>query len=150
MADEEAVAHALSTPAGYVSLVASRKRADAVLDHVRQRGVRDEQLARVKAPAGLEIGAETLEEVAVSILAEIVSVRRTLEPSHPRTLAPLDPGTLASSNPTAVDPVCGMTVQIAGARFRSDVLGRPAYFCCEGCRSTFERDPARYASAVLS
>jgi xanthine dehydrogenase accessory factor len=151
MADEEAVARALATPAGYVSLVASRKRADAVLDHVRQRGVSDEQLARIKAPAGLEIGAETLEEVAVSILAEIVSVRRaayprTLASSHPEALAPSDPGTPAPSS--AIDPICGMTVQIAGARFRSDALGRPVYFCCEGCRSTFERDPARYASVV--
>ena len=56
--------------------MASPKRAAAVFDAARARGVPDEQLARVKAPAGIEIGAETLEEVAVSIMAEIVQVRR--------------------------------------------------------------------------
>lgn len=141
IADEDAIVHALATPAQYVSLVASRTRADAVLDHVRGLGVPDEQLARVKAPAGLEIGAHALEEVAVSILAEIIQHRRA-EHTADRIAVP---HALHDEAAEAIDPVCGMTVRIGTARFRSDVLARPVYFCCERCRATFEQDPAKYA-----
>ncbi len=150
MADEDAVARALSTPAEYLSLVASPKRAAAVFDAVRARGVPDEQLARIKAPAGIEIGAETLEEVAVSIMAEIVQVRRRPTVGQPAKPWASAPASFVAPPADGLDPVCGMTVRISTARFRSDALGRPVYFCSEHCRATFERDPARYAQAVLS
>ena len=73
--DEEALEHALATPAGYVGLVASRKRADAVLGYLRDRGVAEEALARVHAPAGLDLGHVSTDEIAVAILAEIVQLR---------------------------------------------------------------------------
>lgn len=142
IADEDAIVHALATPAQYVSLVASRKRADTVFDHVRGQGVPDEQLARVKAPAGLDIGAHALEEVAVSILAEIIQKRRG---EHQADRAAAHHQVRPESAAEAIDPVCGMTVRIATARFRSDVLARPVYFCSEHCRTRFEQDPAKYA-----
>ena len=72
--DEDALERALATPAAYVGLVASRKRADAVLGYLRDRGVADEALARVHAPAGLDLGQRSrTEEIAVAILAELVS-----------------------------------------------------------------------------
>ena len=73
--DEEALERALATPAAYVGLVASRKRAEAVLGYLRDRGVSDEALARVHAPAGLDLGHVPTEEIAVAILAEIVQLR---------------------------------------------------------------------------
>ena len=73
--DEEALEQALATPAAYVGLVASRKRADAVLGYLRDRGVSDEALARVHAPAGLDLGHVSTDEIAVAILAEIVQLR---------------------------------------------------------------------------
>ena len=73
--DEEALEHALATPAAYVGLVASRKRADAVLGYLRDRGVADETLARVHAPAGLDLGHVSTDEIAVAILAEIVQLK---------------------------------------------------------------------------
>ncbi len=72
--DEDALTQVLATPAGYISLVASRKRAASVLATLHQRGVPQEHLGRLKAPAGLDIGAVTPEEIAVSILAEIIHV----------------------------------------------------------------------------
>jgi xanthine dehydrogenase accessory factor len=132
-ADEDALAHVLSTEAGYVSLVASRRRAAAIVERLRERGVPPDRLGRFKAPAGLDLGAITPAEIAVSILAEIVQHHRA------------DKGadvTPALAPPTeAVDPICGMTVTIATARYRSDAAGRTTYFCCLGCKETFERNP---------
>ncbi len=151
MADEQAIQSAVSSPAGYVSLVASRKRADAVFADVMNRGVSREQIARVKAPAGLEIGAVTLEEVAVSILAELVQVRRQSgRVALDADMTESEATNARSAQRDAIDPVCGMTVNIATARFKSDVLGRPVYFCCERCRASFEQDPAKYAGALRS
>jgi len=132
-ADEDALARALSTEAGYVSLVASRRRAAAIVERLRERGVPPDRLGRFKAPAGLDLGAITPAEIAVSILAEIVQHHRA------------DKGadvTPALAPPTeAVDPICGMTVTIATARYRSDAAGRTTYFCCLGCKETFDRNP---------
>ncbi|HYM68070.1 MAG TPA: XdhC family protein [bacterium] len=142
--DEDAVERALRTGARYVSLVASRKRAQAVLDVLRDRGVAADLLARLKAPAGLDIGAVNPNEIAASILAEIVQVSRT--EAHADT-----PGveeSIAAAEAAVRDPVCGMDVEIASATYRSDVQGRTFYFCCARCKRVFDKDPARYMEGI--
>jgi xanthine dehydrogenase accessory factor len=111
--------------------VASRKRADAVAATLRSAGVEDDALARLKAPAGLDLGPIRQEEVAVAILAELVAWRHARTPVAP----PLE---------EAVDPVCGMTVSLASAETLVHD-GTTYAFCCVGCRARFEADPARYA-----
>jgi xanthine dehydrogenase accessory factor len=146
-ADEDALAWALGTEAGYVSLVASRRRAGVVLDALKRRGLTAEQVARVKAPAGLDIGAVTPEEIAVSVLAEIVQHRRSEKPVAP--VAPRDAvaGIRVATGAVrpapaeaqeAVDPICGMLVEIATARYRSESAGEVVYFCCRQCKETFD------------
>jgi xanthine dehydrogenase accessory factor len=138
--DEDALARVLRTEAGYVSLVASRRRAASVVERLRQRGVPAERLGRFKAPAGLDLGAVTPAEIAVSILAEMVQHHRADK------LADATPG-IAPAGPTeALDPICGMTVDIASARYHSQAEGRTTYFCCLHCKETFEQDPRRYLS----
>jgi len=90
----------------------------------------------VRTPAGLDIGAYTAEEIALSILAEIVGVRR-------QRVAPPEP--VAPAPRTAVDPVCGMEILVTDATPRHEHDGTTAYFCCEGCRSTYAADPVRHA-----
>jgi xanthine dehydrogenase accessory factor len=142
--DEDALEHALRSDAGYVSLVASRKRAATVTEALRARGVPDDRLRRLKAPAGLDIGAVTPPEIAASILAEIVQVSRARADSEQDAAV-----VSAASGPTErVDPVCGMTVEIATARFRSEAGGRAFYFCSAGCKRTFDQDPARYTAGA--
>ncbi len=111
----------------YVGLVASRKRGSAVIDQLREFGVDEEQIARVETPAGLDISARTAGEIALSILARIVEVRR-------RQSIPTD----AVERPnTALDPICGMTV-VVGADTPSLInAGQPVYFCCLGCKLKF-------------
>jgi xanthine dehydrogenase accessory factor len=142
-ADDEALEEALRSEAEYVSLVASPKRAAAVVDLLRARGVAEDRLRRLKAPAGLDLGAVTPEEIALSILAEIVARRRR----PPAPSAGLAPAAVARPLEVARDPVCGMTVVIATARYRSDAPAGPVYFCCPGCQRAFDRDPGRYPVA---
>lgn len=139
--DEDALEHALATPAAYIGLVASRTRADAVLGYLRDRGVADEALARVHAPAGLDLGHVATDEIAVAILAEIVQLRAA---------GALDTGVVSESpaRHEEIDPVCGMTVDVADARHRTVHDGRTFYFCSVGCLESFESDPARYATAA--
>ena len=135
--DEEALEHALQSDASYVSLVASRKRAGAVIDILRERGVPEDRLRRLKAPAGLDIGAVTPSEIAVSILAEIIQASRSQAVESRPAEATL-----------ATDPVCGMSVQIAAVRFRSEVSDRSFYFCGAKCKRTFDQDPTRYVAGA--
>jgi xanthine dehydrogenase accessory factor len=74
-ADDAALEAVLATPAGYVGLVASAKRAAGTLEELRQRGVDEEQLARVMAPAGLDLGPIDNAEIAVAVLADLVARR---------------------------------------------------------------------------
>jgi xanthine dehydrogenase accessory factor len=123
----------------YVGLVASPKRGTGVLAELRGDGVPDEQLARIDVPAGLDIGARTPAEIALSILAKIVSVRRDgRTPVAGRTRSEVVAGADASKpGPLAVDPICGMTVAAAPGTPSLAHAGETIYFCCEGCKSTF-------------
>jgi xanthine dehydrogenase accessory factor len=138
--DEETLAAALRSPAPYVALVASPKRAAAVRETLTVMGVAAEALDRLKAPAGLDLGARSQEEIALSIMAEIVQVR-----------AAMPVGIVTETQPAAtaeaIDPVCGMSVTIAGARHTAEFGGQTWYFCCGGCKSRFERDPGQFAAA---
>jgi xanthine dehydrogenase accessory factor len=130
-ADENTLEAALAGDVRYVGLVASAKRGSAVLAELRSRGLDEETLARIRCPAGLDLGPSSQEEIAVAILAELVAWRHTRPAS-------------ATELVEAVDPVCGMTVAIAGARETAVHEGRTYYFCGAGCRARFEADPARY------
>ena len=134
--DEETLARALTGRAGYVGLVASAKRAGTVLGALKAEGVAEEALARVRSPAGLDLGPSSQEEIAVAILAELVAWRHTRD----------EP---VAALVEAIDPVCGMTVAIAGARVTAVHEGTTYYFGGEGCRRRFEADPARFAGASV-
>lgn len=124
---------ALASGASYVALVASRRRGSAVLGELRGRGMEAAALASVHTPAGLDIGARTHSEIALSILAEIVKERARAAPQ--RLAAP----------EAAVDPVCGM-VEPPGGGWRRAVHGGVEYaFCCAGCAERFAADPERHA-----
>jgi xanthine dehydrogenase accessory factor len=142
--DEDAVEHALATPAAYVGLVASARRAEGVLAYLRDRGVTDEQLARVHAPAGLDLGHVAPQEIAVAVLADLVQRRAT-----GAFTSGVSAGAVATSDlHEAIDPVCGMTVAVASARHRAVHEGRTLYFCSAGCQTKFEADPAAFAGAA--
>ncbi len=126
--DEEAVTLALQTPAPYVALVASRKRGDAVVAAAMASGVSKPRALGLHYPAGLDIGARTEEEIALSILAEIVRDR-------PAAAA-------APEVAEAIDPICGMTVAVTPHALSAIHEGTTFYFCAESCRRRFLREHA--------
>jgi xanthine dehydrogenase accessory factor len=136
--DEEAIEEALKTDASYVTFVASRAKAAKVLQSLTERGISPERLNRVRAPAGLDIHAGSPEEIAVSILAEIVQLSR------------IQTSTAPGEKEEAKDPICGMTVDVRAAKYKSEFEGKAFYFCCGGCKQTFDKQPDKYLLAHLS
>lgn len=133
--EEDVLVAAVHAQVPYIGLVASRKRGAAVLASVE---LSDEQRASIHTPAGLDIGARTPEEVALSILAEIIASRT----SAPRTLLAVTPVE------TAVDPVCHMDVAMVASSISADVDGQTWWFCCQGCKDRFVANPSAFASAL--
>jgi xanthine dehydrogenase accessory factor len=142
--DEEALATALRAGPPYVALVASPKRASAIRESLLAEGLSPDHLALLKAPAGLDIGARTQEEIALSILAEIVQARAAMAPAIPEEDGKTEANAGFSDALEAIDPICGMTVTIATARHSSAYGGTTWYFCCKGCKEQFDADPAAY------
>jgi len=139
--DLEAIEAVAGRAPAYLGVIASGKRFAQLRDALRARGVSREALERIVAPAGLDIGARTPEEIALSIMAQIVERRRRPAANAPRTAEPAD------APREAIDPVCGMSVTVAGARHTAEVSGVSYFFCCAGCRTKFLAGPSRYLAA---
>ncbi len=138
--DETALKEIADTPAGYVGLVASRRRAAAVLEGLEAAGVGSEGRQRIRNPAGLNLAAETPEEIALSIMAEITQLRRT---SKSVDLPVREAAPIADESGTVLDPVCGMDVP-RGGPIRTTYEGRAFVFCSEGCLSRFVKSPEAF------
>jgi xanthine dehydrogenase accessory factor len=152
--DEDVLEQALPSAAAYVGMVGSHRRADSCRVYLRSSGMAEQHIAHLKAPAGLDIGAITPSEIAASILAELVQVQRcktiVREESNGDSASVREEqfSTTAQAAPaiaeTALDPVCGMIVEIVSARHRSTYDGRDFFFCCPACKRLFERNPQEY------
>ena len=145
--DEDSVAAALALDPAYLGVVASRKRFELVREMLVSRGIPAQRLDRVRNPAGLDLGARLPEEVALSILAEIVQVRRSRLDELAREAAVTAP---PPEEAEAIDPVCGMAVVLATARHRAEHQGRPVFFCNPRCREKFLAAPERYLTGERS
>lgn len=130
--DEDAVRAALATPARYIALVASRTRGDVLVEALADAGVPRDALARLKYPAGLDIHARSEEEIALSILAELIATRPAAAASTAVAPSPVE----------AIDPSCGMVVAITADALRAVHDDVTYYFCGAGCQRAFLKDPA--------
>jgi xanthine dehydrogenase accessory factor len=137
--DEEALQAAVACEAQYLGVVASRKKFGQLLHDLKSRGVADHALQKVRNPAGLDINAKLPGEVALSILAEIIQLRRS------QAVAPA-PAHVAAEAPVllAKDPICGMMVEKATARYTAEYEGTMYYFCCAHCQQAFQENPTKY------
>jgi xanthine dehydrogenase accessory factor len=130
--DEEALEAALRSPAKQVLMIASRRKAEKLRAVMRMRGIDESQLARLQAPAGPDAGAKTPGEIA---LVAIVGV-----------LALLRGRSQVAAEAKFINPVCGMAVSTANPMHIEIYEGVSYYFCCDGCRTTFKQEPAKYAA----
>ncbi|WP_300007377.1 XdhC family protein [Pseudonocardia sp.] len=154
--DEAAVlAAALKAGVPYVALVASRRRSAGVREELAAMGVPEPDLERVHAPAGLDIGARTAPEIALTVFAEIVAHRPRVHAPEGTEPTSSDGSTGEEDSSThvhavegsvevAVDPVCGMDVAMTPASISARHGSTSVYFCGTGCRQAFLDDPQRF------
>jgi xanthine dehydrogenase accessory factor len=160
--DELALERILKARPTYVGLVASPRRARAVREYLALQGISREELLPLKAPAGLDIQARRGDEIALSIMAEIVQRRRNAEmrgqeaesagletqadpeesegSAESKICAPV----AASQAATAIDVICGMQVEIASAKYTVEYGGEVYFFCSAGCKLKFAASPEAY------
>jgi xanthine dehydrogenase accessory factor len=172
--DEEAVEQAAAARPAYLGLVGSARRGAAVLGYLTDRGVPQDQLDRVRVPAGLDLGRTSHREIAVAILAELVQLRASgvvrpatgsgaeAVPGEEGRAAGVSPpgrgltgaggsggsppGEQSGGSPPrdSRDLVCGMTVTAGASGYPLEHEGVTYYFCCAGCRRSFQENPAAY------
>jgi xanthine dehydrogenase accessory factor len=142
--DEDAVEAGIGLGLPYVGLVASAQRAGQVLSRLRARGLEDGELAVVRSLAGLPLGTSAQDGISLSIMAEISSLHAESRP----TFSEGQGRESSEQTDEAVDPVCGMAVEVASARHVVEHGGTRYYFCCSGCRRAFEQEPEKYAAQV--
>jgi xanthine dehydrogenase accessory factor len=141
--DEEAIKALLPLSPDYLGLVASKKRFQQIRKDLKDGGVAQEKLDLIKCPAGIAMPARTFPEVALSIIAEIVTLRRSQEKK-----AAVQKSAEVSTGKLAEDPVCHMKVDPETAPISLLFAGATYYFCNAHCKSSFEKDPRRYLSAA--
>jgi len=140
--DEDALEQAIRSGTPYVAFVSSRRKASAIFGQLRRRGIDFDQLERVRTPAGLDIHAKLPEEVAVSILAEIIAFMRA-EPA-PVTETRGTGEQPVAQNDLFINPVCGIPVKKSTAKHVIHFQEEDYYFCCDGCKEAFEKEPEKY------
>lgn len=141
--DERALEAALAAPSRYLGFVGSRKKWESLRSYLENKGYPAEQLDAVHAPVGLDINGKTPEEVAISILAEIIRDYRTRDVSH-MTFTAVEPDEMPTPDnrpPAITNPVCGMPISLGMAKYIIEYEGEPIYFCCDGCKTSFDKDP---------
>src|SRR5258708_32307327 len=146
--DEAALEYVLKARPRYIGMVASRKRFVSVVEYLKAQGVEEALLTQIKAPAGLDIHAQQGDEIALSIMAEIVQIRRSAQAADEwSNSATEEAATLEAVAGVAIDPVCRMEVDIATAKYTYDYVGKTYYFCAPGCKRSFSKNPEAYLTA---
>ena len=137
--DLQALKAATASKPEFLSLIASKKKTNTLLEQLKKEGISKDIIDSIKFPAGLDIGAITPQEIAVSIMAELVQQKRAVAQREEIILEVKD-----TENGKEQDPICGMLVdpQTADSFFEHD--GVNYYFCCGGCKEKFEAEPAAY------
>lgn len=144
--DEEAIEQALQKNCSYIGFVASRKKKAGVFENLQHQGIDIKKLDTIKSPAGLDITAKRPEEVAISILAEIIQVHNNKSYKEESFIST----EIESNNEPGVkpafyiNPVCGVPVDKNSPKHIIEYEGEKVYFCCDGCKVKFEAEPAKY------
>jgi xanthine dehydrogenase accessory factor len=136
--DDIALKNAIESGCSYVSFVSSMRKANSIYNSLKKQGIKVEELMRVKTPAGLNINAKLPEEVAISILAEIISKLREEKNQSAQ------PESQLNMAEYFINPVCNIPVQKSTAKHVINRKGVDYYFCCDGCRDTFVAQPEKY------
>jgi len=142
--DEQSLLQALKKESAYVGFVSSRKKTTSVKKYLQDAGIDQSIIEKIHSPAGIDITAKQPDEVAISILAEIIQVKNSLEHVY---------GVESKADyhepvPSFyINPVCGIPVDMNNPKHVIEYSGEQVYFCCDGCKIKFEKDPEKYIKA---
>ena len=140
--DEKSLKAAIELNPKYLAFVASKRKSQSMFTGLQIDGFSKEQLKSIKTPAGLDIKAKTPEEVAISILAQIIQEYR----SSPIQVSTHDvpEKELLEEQDLYINPVCKIPIQKSTAKHILEYEGEKVYFCCDGCKESFEKEPEAY------
>lgn len=141
--DSNSLLKAINLNTGYISFVASMKKANSIFMGLKAEGVTPQQLMNIKTPAGLDINAKTAEEVAISILAQIIQSKRGEEAGTGNDLE-LKDLEIGDNDDLYVNPVCKLPISKKSAKYIIEHKGEKVYFCCDGCHDSFIKEPELY------
>jgi xanthine dehydrogenase accessory factor len=151
--DDVSVKRALETRASYVGFVASAAKAADIRAHLAREGMSEGEIARLRSPVGLDINAKLASEVAISILAEVIAEFRNSREGAPSPGGGQQTGSVRSEGSAAgdafaeeyyINPVCQVPVSRKNPKHIIEYKGELVYFCCDGCKVTFEKDPGQF------
>lgn len=148
--DEAALELALQHKVAYIGFVASRRKKASVFEYLSQQGIDKNILDRVHSPAGLDINAKKPDEVAISILAEIIQVQNSTSAGIGFTKFEAAAGIGAGNSKFYINPVCGIPIDMNNPKHIVDYKGEKVYFCCDGCKIKFDAEPERYMKKVTA
>jgi len=149
--DEDALEQALRQNCAYIGFVASKKKKAGVFEYLAQNGIEKNKLDTIKSPAGIDITAKRPEEVAISILAEIIQIQNN-RPAYEEGIMGQSDVTAADTNVKPafyINPVCGVPVDKHSPKHIIEYKGEKVYFCCDGCKVKFEAEPGKYMTKAL-
>jgi xanthine dehydrogenase accessory factor len=144
--DETALSEALKKESGFLGFVASRKKMISMHKYLTEIGFSDEKISSIKAPVGIDINAKKADEVAISILAELVA-HQNKEGSQTAFEGFKSSNDVSTSNTAPAyytNPVCGIPVDINNPKHIVEYNGEKVYFCCDGCKVKFDLEPQKY------
>ena len=147
--DELALEEAMKKSAIYLGFVASRKKKSVVFSSLLDAGLDQEAISKIKSPAGIDIKARKPEEVAISILAEIIQVQQ-MNPSGFSFSAFDETRQQAGKSKFYINPVCGVPVDMENPKHVVEYKGEKVYFCCDGCLVKFEQQPEKYMTRTMA
>lgn len=145
--DEKALEQALQQSCAYIGFIASKKKKTSVFEFLEQQGIDKKKLEAVKSPAGININAKKPEEVAISILAEIIQVQNNL-PASVGFSKYDETRKEAGKSKFYINPVCGVPIDVNSPKHIIEYHGEKVYFCCDGCKIKFEQEPEKYMNKV--
>lgn len=152
--DEENVFKALSTSAEYVGYVSSKKKSKQIKEYLEGKELSSKRIESLKSPVGFDINAKLAGEVAISILAEIINDFRTEKTEdgaccgsskeQKEQVKKAIESNDAFSEEYYINPVCGVPVSRKSPKHVIEYKGEAVYFCCDGCKISFEKNPSQY------
>ncbi|HEY8660276.1 MAG TPA: XdhC family protein [Hanamia sp.] len=146
--DEKALEEALKKESAYVGFIASRKKMASMANYLVDAGYDKAGIDAIKSPAGIDINAKSPDEIAISILAEMIQVQNILAGKVVFEKFDESKAETGISPKYYTNPVCGVPVDMNHPKHIIEYKGEKVYFCCDGCKVKFEADPDKYMSKV--